>query len=454
MLKATNIVSDNRLSLGSPSIVNKLNVILFDLLVFTIPALQFIEVDVIGRLFASDIILLGIFPFLLLIRGKRLCDPLPRTFIQLGMLWLVGQVLTDITRQSPLQDFTRGWAAIGMTLVNFSALYLLIFARPRRIILYAVGVAVGMFLDFYLSPSVFAPWNPWKFGVGGPITLFLVLLATWKFGYRRTMRLCAVAILGFAATLNVCMGFRSMGGICFLTAVYVMIQWLCGRHYRFNAPIRFKSIIGLSVVATVAGWGFIQAYGYAVEQGLLGEQAKFVYEMQAWGKYGLLLGGRSEILASSQAVMDSPILGHGSWAKDPKYVDVLVGLKRKLGYSVMGESETCLIPTHSHIMQAWVWAGILGTVFWVWILFLPTRIFARLYRTPEPLTPLLAFFGFLLIWDILFSPYGSQHRFLTPYYVIVLMSFLPVVRKRNWMWSTARTMNVGTNENLDRYNLL
>jgi len=90
--------------------------------------------------------------------------------------------------------------------------------------------------------------------------------------------------------------------------------------------------------------------------------------MQAHGEYGLIVGGRSEILVSAQAIMDSPILGHGSWAKNEEYAAMLNYLRESMGYVAQGKHESGLIPTHSHIFGAWVEAGILGAVFWLWIL--------------------------------------------------------------------------------------
>ena len=44
------------------------------------------------------------------------------------------------------------------------------------------------------------------------------------------------------------------------------------------------------------------------------------YEQESAGYYGVLLGGRPELLAELPAVYDSPILGHGSWAREPLYI--------------------------------------------------------------------------------------------------------------------------------------
>jgi O-antigen ligase len=152
--------------------------------------------------------------------------------------------------------------------------------------------------------------------------------------------------------------------------------------------------------------------------------------MQTAGEDGLLLGGRSEFLVSSLAVLESPVIGHGSWAKDCRYASLYVELKREAGYIPGAESETCLIPAHSHFMGAWVQAGVFGAVFWLWVLTLPVRTLARLYATRERLTPLVAFLAFLLLWDIFFSPFGGDRRFMTPFYIVLMMSYLPAGTKR------------------------
>jgi len=58
------------------------------------------------------------------------------------------------------------------------------------------------------------------------------------------------------------------------------------------------------------------------------------------------------------------------------------------------------------------------------VLSLPLRVLMQLYATAEPLAPLIAFLAVILIWDVLFSPYGAERRFLMPYYVIVMMYLL------------------------------
>jgi len=399
----------------------------FDILVFVIPALSFLEIEMIGRLFATEIILIGLFPFLFLLKRHRLWEQMPRIFIIFCILWLFGQVTTDLIRQTPFNDWTRGWAKIVVTLINFSTLYLLLYSNRRRIVVFLLGLAVGGILQFYFNPGIYAEGSPWKFGVGSSVTWLMILIATCFF---ERIKLVSISVLIFAVLINLYLGFRSLAGICFLTTIFMSLQWLYGRKNTLKSKLSSKNMVLVGLAVLLAGVIFIQGYAFLAREDLLGEKAKQNYLNQASGDFGLIFGGRSELIISGRAIMDSPIIGHGSWAKDYRYSERLVYLKRMLGYYSGRSNELGLIPTHSHLFGAWVEAGILGAVFWVWVLFLPIRGLVLLIRKKEVLTPLFAFFAFLLIWDILFSPFGAERRFITPYYIIVMMSLLPLRDER------------------------
>lgn len=404
-----------------------LRVDVLDALAFLVPFTLFIEMQVVGRLFAPDILLAIMFPFLFVLRGRRLADPLPRTFLLLAGLWLLGQVFTDLVQGTPFHDYSRGWAKIGFTIVNFCALFLLLNGRSRRIVLYAAGLAAGGVVQYFVNPGIYAAAHPWKFGYGVSVTWFLVLTAMAVAGLGRTGWFSAIGLIVGASALNVFMGFRSLGGVLFLVAAYMAVQTLWSRPRTNPRRIRARHALFLTAAVGIAAWGALELYGRAAESGLLGYEAQQLYERQTAGAYGLLLGGRSEALASISAILDSPLLGHGSWAKDCDYASLLIELKQELDYFPGEENEECLIPTHSHLLGAWVEAGILGALFWAWVLSVTARALLRSFDLRGRLTPLVVFVGFLLIWNIIFSPYGAERRFITPYYVIVMMSFLPYV---------------------------
>jgi hypothetical protein len=342
----------------------------------------------------------------------------------LAGLWLLGQVFTDLVQGTPFHDYSRGWAKIGFTVVNFCALFLLLNGRPRRIVLYAAGLAVGGLVEYFINPGIYAASHPWKFGYGVSVTWFLVLAAVAVAGQGRIGWFSAISLIVGASIFNFYMEFRSLGGTLFLVAAYMAAQTVWRRRKTSLRRIRVHHAVILTAAVGIAAWGTLEIYGRAAESGLLGYEAQQLYERQATGAYGLLLGGRSETLTSIPAILDSPILGHGSWAKDCDYATLLIERMRELGYFPGEENEECLIPTHSHLLGAWVEAGILGAVFWTWVLSVTVRALLRSFEFQQRLTPLIAFVGFLLIWDILFSPYGASRRFVMPFFVIVIMMCL------------------------------
>src|SRR6266851_256691 len=392
-----------------------------DLLVFIIPASQLVEFDVVGRLFAPDVILLALLPVVLLSKAHFLKMRLPRTFLVLGLIWFAGQVTTDFVRSTPFEDYARGWAMIAFTLTNFSVLYVLLFQNARRIVIYTVGSAIGNLLIYFLHPGGFAVGDPWKFGYGFEITAFLVLLATSP---RVRSNLATPAILIFAAALNVYNGARSLGGACFLVGTYLLMRQIGRARREQGSPMTFAGALFVCALLALSAVGVLQIYQYYAGNGLLGYAAQQTYEMQSSGRYGVLVGGRGDFLVALEAALDSPIVGHGSWAKDWRYASQEDAIVKGLGYRTVGGANSWLIPAHSHLIGAWVDAGILGIVFWIWVLSLPLRVLMQLYATAEPLAPLIAFLAVILIWDVLFSPYGAERRFLMPYYVIVMMYLL------------------------------
>lgn len=423
-------MSNRKIAYSGQSAVGRKSVTLGDLVTFSIPLLQFVEIPLGGRLLGPEIGLLVLLPFLVLMRGQLLLRRLPRTYLFLATLWLVSQVFTDLLRATPIEDLARGWAKIAFALIAFSALYLLLNRHRRRILLFAAGFAAGGILTYFLNPHPYAGDHWWKFGLGLPLSLILVLLSI-AFNVRG-LRVFGLALLISGALVNFYLDFRSLGAILGLTASYQLLQSLVARPRNLVVNMGSRHLLALGVIIVAVSLMILKGYAYAAQEGFLGETAQQRYELQSQGDYGLLLGGRSEILVSSRAVLDSPLLGHGSWAKDCYYASLLTKLKSQLGYIVSPEDDPCLIPAHSHILGAWVEAGVMGAVFWLWVFTLPVWVLLYLYRTNERLVPIVAFFAFLLLWDLIFSPYGSEARYRTPYEVVLMMAFLPATLQYRW----------------------
>ena len=357
---------------------------LLDVLAFLAPFLAFVQINAIGHLYMTDLVLAAALPFLVIRHGRRLLARPAATAIVLFALWGFGQVVTDIVRHSAPRDFTRGWAMVAFATLNFGTIYLLAARRPARLVLFAAGIAGGQVLTYLLAPSAYAVADPWKFGYGTALTWLCVLLAVALIDRRHWGRFASEAIMAAAALLNLYIGFRSLAGIASLTSYFLLAQGFQSSLSAGDRGPALRRLIALGVIAFLGGWGTLQFYQYAARAGWLGQAALQKYEMQSAGQYGLLIGGRSEILVSSRAIMNSPLLGHGSWAKDCRYTSLYAQLRQQLGYYPGEEKEDCLIPAHSHLLGAWVQAGILGALFWLWVLTLPRSSAGRAARALYP----------------------------------------------------------------------
>ena len=177
----------------------------------------------------------------------------------------------------------------------------------------------------------------------------------------------------------------------------------------------------------LGGQGIISIYSLTAGAGFAGFEAKQKYEEQTSGDLSLLQSGRSESLVSIQAIADSPILGHGSWAKDVKYVAMLVDSLKSHGIVISDNLYlNTLIPSHSHLAGSWVEAGVLGGVFWIAVLIIAVIAFYRAFKLAPQFFPIVVFSLVSLLWDVLFSPFGGDLRFTTAAKLCLVLSLLQV----------------------------
>lgn len=181
-----------------------------------------------------------------------------------------------------------------------------------------------------------------------------------------------------------------------------------------------KKQVSFLLITTLllGGWSIIVLYSALAESGVLGYDAMQKYETQKSGTYGVLIGGRTEILSSVIAIKDAPFIGHGSWAKNCDYINILTELRRRFGYVQVPNDEDCLIPTHSIFLGAWVEAGILGAIFWLWVGKTALNTLLALAQPNVKFDPLITFYCFLFFWDLAFSPYGATSRFVVTFYFV------------------------------------
>lgn len=381
---------------------------------FVLPFTQLIQVDLIGTLYLQDIIA----PVLLIILlsmsgvGKQL-RPL-RTFLLLASTWLLGAIITDFYRDTPFNDLARGWSRIALFMIHTTTLWLLAGGRFHVLGGYLVGAGSASLFQVILLPSQFAEADPWKFGVGGGLVLVATGLSTFE-GLRKALgRYSFSLLLLILAIISFFQDSRSLFAITLFAACYSGLAILISDRPHLYRRVTTASFTVSALAGLVLVQLLIQLYGFAAESGTLGLDARTKFLAQTGGDVSLLLAGRSQILVSLQAIWDSPIIGHGSWAQDPYYVWMYYGMLAERGLtdplSYYIETFGYLIPTHSYLFGAWVEAGILGLPLWIWTLFIIIKALFVTLKQNLISSQLVVLPAFLLLWDIPFSPFGSSAR--------------------------------------------
>lgn len=405
------------------------------MLLFLLGSLSSIYINLAGQLYISEVILIIIFP-LLVLKNPCFRSPWVKRLTFFGVIWLIAQVITDIIRATPPSNFIRGWANISVFLISFLSLKLILQDNPHRINIYILGVVISGFLRLLIQPGPYFSTEPWKFGYGPVIILGLLLIVSHFYNLNpKRINFWAVPII-LIGSLSFFLDARSIGTFAILTAFTIIISSnkVVIKLFRKSLnPLKF--IFAILLLGSIA-YGLLKGYENAAQKGWLGEGARQKYELQSSGALGVILGGRYEILSSWQAILDSPIIGHGSWATGMKYRLYLYRL-REMGYNISNERlrasiySSDLIPIHSHIFQNWVWAGVFGVFFWVIVLWLIVKSFVLNIRFRYPLFVLVFYFSYQSMWDIFFSPFGSSMRLEWAIRLVVFISAISLSAKNH-----------------------
>ena len=236
-------------------------------------------------------------------------------------------------------------------------------------------------------------------------------------------------------------GFVCMA-ICFLIsssgrsagafqAVGSCLILLCGKSRRKMAKLG-RHFIKFAIIGLLALIAIKNLYVFTASHGYLGEDAqkKYYVQVRNTSLLGVLMGGRSGFFIAFRAIWDHPILGFVEGWRDRKgYVGEFMnkyGTNEDLQYYVrytahlrsQGEEEQ--IPNHSSLMQFWGNSGIIGLIFWLWVLYLIFLYYKKYAWAVPQWFGVLAFTSPAMVFTIFFNPY--QRTMLPPILACLLIA--------------------------------
>lgn len=373
---------------------------------------------VVGRLPASEVLQVVVLPLLAISRPASYRSRYVHITLLLGTGWFLSQVLSDAVNESDARDFLRGWANILMIVSGFAVWVAIVPGFPElRYRLYLIGLAAGGAVGLVtgLVPVGATPEEFWNLQVA-PITGPVSVVAIWVL-YRRYPKaaLCFGCIYGVGA---VAMGARAHGAaFVFASLATVIARQVESQELRVRASSVVKYGLAAVALAGIVFWGFVSV-GLS---GALGPktQAQLAVLKNPYNPVNVVLFVRPSAYAAGRAILDAPILGHGSWATDPRYAVYMDRIVREVAdpFSAVGGGRldfgtvllggTGEIPAHSHLLGAWVRGGILGAAFWGYQLGVFLVIGLRFVaRGREVVAPIVFWGVFTGWWNILFNPMG------------------------------------------------
>lgn len=371
------------------------------------------DFELIGRITGSEpLVFASLLVAIAMGRFPPLTWPLP-ALLALTAVWLAAQFASDLINESAFDNMARGMARSGMTAVLLVGFHALLANRMSNLYALYFSLAIGSLLGAVFNPSVFFDDYVWKFGYGNGATMLMV-----GFGavlWRLERRFATLAVCAVAGALNFYLGYRSLAGAAFMTALLLGVSMLLGRNptqsARWHAWAAFLVII-------VGGLSVIELYARAAQSGALGdvEQERYLGQVD---ERGVLLSGRAEFPVALEAIMDSPLFGHGSWAVN-EYYSTLFWSGGGFRVDDIPVDAVDLIPTHSHLMGAWVEGGVFAALLWLYVLTLLVRAVAVLARNLSLAEPIIVFTIVNFGWALLFSPYGLGSRVTSCFAVAVI----------------------------------
>lgn len=395
-------------------------------LLFLLGAFSMTQVNLVGYIGISELVCYLTAPFLLSkhLNEFRRWGLMP--YLMLLVLWVGFALVTDWIHDQDAISLLKGIAPI----YSYFSVFICAFVLLRRDLSNFRWVVIGFVCSMIISTFIFQPGSGRE--VDGEVLsgidaieavvgykLYWVALVSQLFQLPiKTAFLTIPLTYSLGATAgNAVFSLFSGGRSSFAIQTLSVFLLFWGRAIRKPGFVRPRSLFSLllpflGIVAFVS-----IVYKLSVKKGWLGEVEVAKYEQQT--KKGssplqLLMAGRGEFFIGFIAACDAPVLGHGSKAIDLNgyRLDFLSRYGDEEDWrqfmKILSMKGSMHIPAHSHIIQAWMWHGLGGLLFWLYVFWICFRTFQKNIFVYPP------FFGYFalvvpgMLAAILFSPMGNR----------------------------------------------
>lgn len=404
-------------------------------LLFLIGVFSMTQLRIIGSVGISELFMFAIAPFVYIKnRGKIIRDGFYWVSLLL-ILTIIGGVFSSICNETELPFAIKGiatpyaiWASFivlhGLIRKDLSSIKFFIIgaflSTIINIFIFQTGTNVGLNADLMSNADRIEKVvnRPLFFAnrVGGGL---LAISSAFYFSVPVIYTIFAECMSGL---LGIFLSEGS-GRSGFMMSVVAAGIIAVGRKKYQAMRIISRNILMWIILALIMAIGFKYLYRYAATNNILGEKATKKYELQTRGGDSiskLLISGRVDFFVGLYACCKKPILGFGPWAIDNQgyYSDFLRKYGAEEDYEDFealrlraykeGGDVGRLLAGHSHIIGWWLWYGVFGLIFWLYILRLIYLYFTRYLTAIPQWYCYLAASMPIFVWAIFFSPVTAR----------------------------------------------
>ena len=367
------------------------------------------KTNFIGDLYLSQIfiVLISIYFFLKNSDHSKLIS-YEKKILFLIILWFFNQIVSDLVNQTSFNNSARGNAKILITYLSFYSFFKLSKSPNISLIKILLWICiVNLFLMFTAYNNSFM--LSWKFSGGVSLSISLIIFFNQYYKNYLTNNYLLILIFGLGI-LSLLIGTRY---VFLFNALFVFYIILFEKFsIKQTIPIVLSSLIFYLFITNV--------YEMLIVNELL-PNTLLEKQISQNSELGVLLGGRGEIYSSYMAIVDAPILGHGSWAENCDYIYAIYDQKILFNPNVKFDLSNCLIKSHSVILGSWVNSGIFGFMFWFYIIIILIKKLIIKVQTNNVSLTLLIYLAISLSWDIIFSPYGGTRMVYAPLCIVIIL---------------------------------
>lgn len=372
------------------------------------------KISVGGEMFIGELLSF----FVVFVNINKLYTPkLMKSMLGLIIIWICAQIISDIVNDTAFINTIKGTGAPLFLIITTLACTHYFRNKTELIPYFFLGIVIGLWLSMSFGNPYYV-YNPWKWGMGRAIALSLLIYFSYWYRGKKNIVIYAAILFLFVSLLQ---SSRSLGGMLLLSVIIYfglkrinnLKKW---RHIK-SKKITTISIILIAIFVVVI-LNFVLGILFTSDWFLtnLPDEDAQKYRIQAASDLGVVLGGRSEIVVSLEAFLDKPLFGHGSWPENYDYMYRYIDIMDLLGSSQLDYKTAIslvtsgLIPSHSYLMGALIWGGIFAGLFWLFIIY---KIFDVIVKQSHTLSLLQVYLSITTLWNILFSPFGADARWLT-----------------------------------------